>query len=125
MQQILAEPKKPRQEYGYDTTSRGELALTLAGIGRLLGNTNWLEQGIRVAREEVSQTRGQNPGMADYYALTLRKNLANFLLHAGRGPEAEALLSDALTATTASTGQEQSYSWGDPASRVCLAGLVS
>lgn len=125
IQQILAEPKKPRQAYDFEAVSRGDLALTLAKLGRLLNHTNWLEQGIHIAREEAGAAQGQNPRLSEYYTSQLEKALAEFLVDIGRGPDAESLLSDALGRMMASTGRGESYSIEDSPSRVSLAGLAS
>ena len=127
IQKILAEPKRPHLDSDFETKSRGELALTLARIGHLLGNTIWMEEGIRAAREEATGTDSPNPSVADYFSSEFRSELAKFLVSVGRGPEAESILSDGLVKVAALKGQSSSdnYSWGDPISRVYLAGLVS
>ena len=101
IRQILAEPS-PKGRNRYDRRSKASMALTLAKIGRLTGNTNWLEEGIRLARQEISK----NGDTADFYnESTVVTQLSGFLVDIGRGPEAEDLLSEDLLVKRAQLAQ--------------------
>ena len=67
----------------------------MAKIGQLVGNTNWLEEGIRLTRQEISKSKDSD----DYYGESSSvTQFADFLVDIGRGPEAESVLIDALMA---------------------------
>lgn len=124
VQKILAQPiKAGNWEDSGGVASRGDLALTVAKIGLLTDNTNWLEQGIAATRAALNPIQGLNPVFADYYATQLRQSFADFLMMAGRGPQAESILSEGLEVRPPKG--EDAFSWRDSSSRAYLAGLVS
>lgn len=118
---ILAQPPvAERRRYGQ--SDRGSMALTLARIGQLTGNTNWLEEGIRLTRQEVSKSGDSEDFYSGSSTVTL---LAKFLVDLGRGPEAELVLSDDLLAKRALLAQAGDRSAPGPYLRSTLAALAS
>lgn len=101
LRHILSQPPASgRSRYGRD--SKASQALTLARIGQLTGNTNCLEEGIRLTRQEMSKNRDSS----DFYGeSSTSTQLAAFLVDIGRGPEAEAVLSDDLMTKKAQLAQ--------------------
>ena len=91
MRNILAQPPAAGRNR-YEQGSKAAMALTLAKIGRLTGKTNLLEDGIRLTRQELSK----NGDSANYGESSTATQLAGFLVDIGRGPDAEAVLSDDL-----------------------------
>ncbi len=81
----------------------GALALQLAKIGHLLGNTNWLEEGLKRAKEFAAEKT--NPAMQPW-GVGNADALARFLSALGRGAEAEEVLANALHSQL-SAGQEE------------------
>jgi tetratricopeptide (TPR) repeat protein len=123
LRQMIAQPLKPGRNYSFGSESTAALALNLAKIGRLTGNTNWIEEGIRLARAAIS--KGVDP--MDYYDSSASSvvDLANFLTDLGRGPEAESLLGDALAKKDQPAGASQNYYERNVTSKILLSALVS
>jgi len=100
---------------------RGDLGLKLARIGKLLNQTNWLEEGIAVAKAEAQHPDDEN----NFWGNQPVFGLAAFLRENGRGTEAESVLATALAneAKKARTGNvnERRQSQMNP---VLLAGLA-
>jgi tetratricopeptide (TPR) repeat protein len=121
MRRILAQPPATgRSRYGQ--SSKASVALTLAKIGQLTGNTNWLDEGIRLARQEISKSSGSS----DFYGESSTvKQLAAFLVDIGSGPEAESILSDDLMAKRAQVAQSEYKYAAGPYLQGTMAGLVS
>ena len=88
IRQILDSPAPVSREESYEMETGPSLALTMAQIGRLVENTNWVEDGIRLAREKISKNQKLARSEGSSFE-TLE--LAEFLVDIGRGPEAEAL----------------------------------
>lgn len=125
IRQILSQSThKNAEEYAAEMFSRSDLALTLAKIGQLVGNTNWMEDGIQSTRTEIAEMHGQNPEGFENSSETV-KGLAKLLMDVGRGPEAESVLTEALAGVNAQDSQETVYPWAESPSRVYLATLVS
>jgi tetratricopeptide (TPR) repeat protein len=93
----------------YSIESAGDLSLQLARIGQLLNRTNWVEEGIAAARNDL--LRSENPEDS-YGGPRTVFSLASFLQKNGRGAEAESVLASALAkeaqnARTAGAGRRQ------------------
>ena len=95
----------------------------MAKIGRLVGNTNWIEEGIRLTR--AAGSKGGEPTDYDSSSSSTVIDLAKFLTDLGRGPEAESLLSDALSKKNDQSSARRSYYSRRSDSESLLAALVS
>ncbi len=78
-----------------DIKDKKTLAIELARLGVIAGNTNWIETGLAAAGKAATQNEPYN------FNLTHQVRL---LLELGRGPEAEALLAESLAAQAAKLG---------------------
>ena len=127
IRQILAQPPST-ERHRYSASTRAGTALTMAKIGQLVGNTNWLEEGIRLTRQEISKSKDSD----DYYGESSSvTQFADFLVDIGRGPEAESVLIDALMAQKTQITQALAQGQGrnnyaqSPFFQGTLSGLVS
>jgi tetratricopeptide (TPR) repeat protein len=78
----------------YDEQNTGELGIDLAKIGVLTQKPEWTEEGIGVAKKWLVSPEGQNPNQ--WSGNSVETALAEILFDLKRGPEAEAVLTDAL-----------------------------
>ena len=87
----------------------GQYGVLLAQTGRLLERPEWTEEGIGLAKKWLTTAAGKKRvnDNTDQIVTTLVKILSDL----NRGPEAEALLTDALATATAEEKSERSYSW--------------
>jgi tetratricopeptide (TPR) repeat protein len=122
IRKILAQSAKSRREYDSESDSRTTPALTLAKIGQLVGNTNWIEEGIHLTREEISKDEN---AAASENSQNGVKELASLLVDIGRGPEAESLLADAISREKAHASDLRNYYVSSPPLRLLLSALVS
>ena len=94
---IKAAPAEPGAE---EDASRGRLGIELATLGRLLGDDEWVEEGLRVARGALSKIWEDAAADPDadytgqYESRQLGSEVADLLLALGRGPDAVGLLAD-------------------------------
>jgi tetratricopeptide (TPR) repeat protein len=95
--------------------SAGQLGIMLARIGLLEGNTNWTSEGISASRKWLASPAGQNYSSGD--AENVVESLSQILFELKRGPEAEALLTDAL-ATASRSGSQTDFSWNNPSQQI-------
>ena len=98
--------------------NRGQLGVMLTRIGILMEKPEWSEAGIAAARQWLAKAT-DNDGAQQHNEVATA--LAQALIDLKRGPEAEAVLTDALAeATRPATGQRfSSYYWqSSPASSV-------
>ena len=123
LRQILAQPVKRSRDYRFDSESGTAAALNMAKIGRLVGNTNWVEEGIRLTRAAIS--KGGEPTDYDGSSSSGVIDLAKFLTDLGRGPEAESLLVDALSKNNGQPAGPRNYYGRHVDSQRLLAALVS
>ena len=107
----------------YEEVSRGDLAINLAKLGQLLGRKELTEEGIRLARKKISETPGTADSPNFYSSTRLVTELADFLMENGRGPEAEAVLTDALAACKPDPASND-YSLGETLQRDYLVALA-
>lgn len=124
-------PAKPKEErsamlhgrvtrYITDSTSGPfEAAVRVARLGQLLQRPEWIDQGVELARASVKANPVDDTA---FDAQANSRNLAGLLLDLDRGPEAEAVLTDALIAASAPS-PEREYSSSDRAVPF-LCGLV-
>jgi tetratricopeptide (TPR) repeat protein len=121
LRQILARPvTRTSRDYRFESEST---ALNMAKIGRLVGNTNWIEEGIRLTRAAIS--KGGEPADYDGSSSSTVIDLAKFLTDLGRGPEAESLLSDALSKKDDHSSAGRNYYERRTDTEHLLAALVS
>jgi len=111
MRHMMTLPDTERSPEDYNA---GQLGLLLARIGMLLQKPEWTDEGIVAAKKWLATPAGRNfsGGNADEVSITLAEILSDLQ----RGPEAEAVLTEALTAATAQSGSRTGYEWnGSPA----------
>jgi tetratricopeptide (TPR) repeat protein len=88
----------------------GELGIDLARIGMLTERPEWTDEGIKAAQtwladEHQSQDTWESPQVA--------ASLAAVLSDLKRGPEAEAVLTDALTRVVRANAAQQNNAWNN------------
>jgi tetratricopeptide (TPR) repeat protein len=89
----------------------GSLAVSLARVGMLVNRPEWTEEGITAARNWLHDNSSQNSVV--WESPMVAGSLAAILLDLNRGPEAEAVLKDALTGQVKASSQ-QPYGWSQP-----------
>ena len=101
--------KELRQGFTNTTTGSGQYrdeetqpALRLAALGNLLNRSDWLEEGLILARKHM--TNETEPQARMLFA----SHLAQMLISLDRGPEAEDVLSVCLRKAVQSSGQQNS-----------------
>jgi tetratricopeptide (TPR) repeat protein len=105
----LIQTNEPAASSGhYERENRGDLALKLARIGRLLNRPEWLEEGLTNARSAVQKQDEQ-----DYspWGNTTALSLAMLLDDLNRGPEAEAVLATALSNAVSKKANPRMYGY--------------
>jgi tetratricopeptide (TPR) repeat protein len=87
----------------------GSLGVDLARIGMLTGHPDWTEEGIRAAQAWLADDKAQT----DYawQSPAVAETLAAILFDLKRGPEAEAVLTDALTRLVRASANLPSGGW--------------
>lgn len=89
------------------------LATQLARIGHVTGNSEWMEEGLRIAGKEMSDGKEDSQGVSIYRM----KPLLSLLLETERFDEAEALLQEEIRAA----GKSDSIRWHDPRNELLVA----
>ncbi len=113
-QSIAGQTSKNSSADNYQPSSYG---VTLARLGTLLEHADWVDEGIVAAKRELKEQRGENQYLSSYSALSLAKLLAELK----RGPEAEAVLLDALVKETK---KNKANYWDRESSRSVLIALA-
>jgi tetratricopeptide (TPR) repeat protein len=94
-------------EAGRDGMNAGQLGALLAQLGVLLEKPEWTEEGIKAARDWLAKSAGKNNGESENVSGTIAEVLSGL----NRGPEAEAVLVDALAAATAPSATARNNYW--------------
>jgi tetratricopeptide (TPR) repeat protein len=98
----------------------GQLGALLARIGLLMTNQDWVDQGIIAATNWLATPAQQNSPDNQVIA-----SLVQTLWELKRGPEAEAILTDALANATHPGNSQNDYSWnGETPARQILSMLT-
>jgi tetratricopeptide (TPR) repeat protein len=120
MRRIMTLSDSGQSPEGYNA---GQLGVLLARIGILLQKPEWTDEGIAVAKKWLATPAGRNyaEGNADEVAVTLAEILSDLK----RGPAAETVLTDALTAATAQSGARAGYEWDGSPARHLLTELAA
>ncbi len=121
MRQLIA-TETPSEPSGNDNYNHGQLGALLARLGILLQKPEWTTEGIDVVKKWLATPEGQNfqNGAAD----NVLNSIVQTLFELKRGPEAEALLTDAL-ANAARDNSRSDYEWDGPVTRKILAELAT
>lgn len=106
---------------GRDGLNPGQLAALLARLGVLLDKPEWTEEGIKAARQWLATSAGKNNDNSENVSGTL----AEILFDLNRGPEAEAVLLDALAAATAPGNPSRGNYWEGSPSLQALTELAA
>jgi tetratricopeptide (TPR) repeat protein len=93
IQEIRRLLNRGADESSRDPQAAGLLGITMARVGVLLKKPEWIEEGIQAARQSFGKTEEQ-----PYADEWIASPLAGILLDQNRGPEAEAILTEALIA---------------------------
>jgi len=101
--------------------NRGQMGALLARLGVILQKPEWTEEGIKNAHAWLLKPAGRNNS---YDSENIPVTLAEILYGLNRGPEAEAVLVDALAAATRQ-GPDNNYSWRGSRSQQSLAELAT
>ncbi len=105
------------------TQDAGRLGLALAKIGVLMQNTNWTEEGISATRKWLDASGNQD---SFGWGGSVAGELANLLFDLKRGPEAEAILADALVKEAGNAGGASRFSeFGSSMGRPILVQLAA
>lgn len=89
---IASEPLAPSQFGDYE--SHGQLGVMLAQIGVLLQKPEWTDEGITVVKKSFEEGKDQNA--LNFVSGPVANSTGDILFKLNRGPEAEALLTEAL-----------------------------
>ena len=122
MRRLIELGDKNSRSNGAETA--GQLGLALARIGVLSKRPEWTDEGIRVALKSMAES--EDGDASSWQGESLATSLAIILLELQRGPEAEGVLTDALSRNVKSSSSRQDYNWnqGGP-SQQTLAALAS
>ena len=106
MRRLIKEDASPRS---YQEENPAQLNLMLARIGILLEKPDWIEEGIRGAKNALDKPAPKN----SYLSMSelVAPALADLLVELNRGPEAEAVLTEVLAKAVQKKEGAQSYSW--------------
>jgi tetratricopeptide (TPR) repeat protein len=119
----LAALEAPTQRDSSSDT-KGQLGVMLAQIGVLLEKPDWTGEGVALAKSWLAPVDGR-PSFAQGSGQVI-SSLCHILLKQNRGPEAEALLADALAhATRKDRSDPQFDSEGNDEARQILTELAS
>jgi len=102
----------------------GQLGVMIARIGVLLQRPELIEEGISTVKKWLATPAGKNFSNGDPGSIAVA--LAQILIELKRGPEAEAVLTDALANATRMGNSQNQSSWnqGGPALQI-LTGLAT
>lgn len=102
----------------------GNLCVSFARVGMLVNRPEWTEEGIKAARDWLQSDNAQS--QYAWESPNVAESLAAILLELKRGPEAEAVLTEALTrAVRAEHNQQGEFGWnGDRSSAQLLTELA-
>jgi tetratricopeptide (TPR) repeat protein len=110
---------------GSDRYNAGQLGVMMARIGVLLKKPDWADEGITIAKKWLATPAGQS--LSDGTAQSVLESLAQTLFELNRGPEAEAVFTDALAAAIRARNTQVAaagYEWGGDPARQILGGLA-
>lgn len=110
-------------EAGNRRDNPGELAVTLAHIGFLMNQPDWTEEGISAGKKWLAAQDTARDGRVD--ADLIYQSLAQILVDLKRGPEAEALLTDAFARSARKMKKSGDYEWYNDRSNPDLAALAA
>jgi tetratricopeptide (TPR) repeat protein len=122
MRQLIAAETSP-PESGVANYNHGQLGALLAQLGMLMQKPEWITEGLAAAKKWLATPDGQN--FQNGEAATVLNSVVKILTELHRGPEAEALLTDALANASRPNDSQDSYQWDGPASRKILAALAA
>ncbi len=105
-----------------DHFNHGQLGVMLARLGVLLKNPAWTEDGIATAQKWLAKNAA-SPGSRDETGAVVG-SLAQILLELQRGPEAEAVLLEALDRATATPDPAANRPWQRSPARPLLTELA-
>jgi tetratricopeptide (TPR) repeat protein len=105
---------------GSSGTSKLQLALTLAQVGSLLENKEWLEEGLTHLTTLLSKPKDAR----DYTGEHVLNSTVDLLIGLDRGPEAEALLIQALVKAPKAPHSEFDYGFSGGEANGHLSGLI-
>lgn len=95
---------------GEENYNPGQLGVLLARIGILMTNAEWMQEGVVAVTNWLASAAAQNS--SDREAGNVISSISQILLQLGRGPEAEAILANALgSVTTAWSGMQPDVIW--------------
>ena len=100
----------------------GRLGVILAQLGVLVKNPAWTDEGIALAKAWLAKNTG--PGSPGDSISEVVETLAQILSDQQRGPEAEALLTEALARVTTPGNTTDNQDWQGPAARPILTALT-
>lgn len=117
MRRLIASDPPSSSRYGDgESQNAGQLGMILARIGMLVQKPEWTEEGIAAAKKWLAANGDQASSADD--AGSVREALARLLFELKQGPEAEAILTDALASATRKDKVQPEYSWENPAQQV-------
>ncbi len=93
-QLIASDTLPPQRGYSENIMDKGHLGLILAQIGVLLHKPEWTQEGVGVVKTWLAKSEKQDE--YSWQASSMLGSLAGILFKVNQGPEAEAVLTDAL-----------------------------
>ena len=130
---LLAAQEDPAPQPGPngDNFNAGQLGVILMRLGMLVQNPAWIEEGLGLAKQWLAkQADSTGPsvtsweGTPDGESADVTGALAQILQDLQRGPEAEALLTDALARTTVPKSATPGVVWQPSTARPILTDLA-
>jgi tetratricopeptide (TPR) repeat protein len=112
----IAEARKDKKTAPASEDYQG--GLDLARLGSVLQRPEWIEEGLQAVRAAL-----EVPSISPSQRRTTLNNVAAFFMEQGRGPEAEALLAQALALQEPGDNQRHSFSEPYQTTLVRLAAL--
>ena len=106
MRRLINEDSSGR---AYREETSGQLSIMLARIGILLQKPEWINEGIQAAQKSLEKPEGKNSSMT--LSDSVAPALADLLVELNRGPEAEAILTEALAKVVKNSQATQTFEW--------------